>query len=91
MSVNQRIQEDLITYCVCDFLFHGYTCKVTGNMMLKCLKYGIQTSMIRLNVCASWFAPLLFTCKTLGFSLQSWYKPVYETKYWKKSLWIVLI
>ena len=58
--------------------------------MLKCLKYGIQPSMISLNVCASWFAPLLFACKTLGFSRQSWYKPVYETKYWKKSLWIVV-
>ena len=27
MSVNQRILDVLITYCVCDFLFHGYPCK----------------------------------------------------------------
>ena len=26
-SINQRIHEVLITYCVCDFFFHGYSCK----------------------------------------------------------------
>ena len=34
-SVNQRIREVFITYCVCDFLFHGYPCILTENMMLQ--------------------------------------------------------
>ena len=42
-SVNQRIREFLIMYCVCDCLFHGYPFKYDIKMMLQCLKnYGIQ-------------------------------------------------
>ena len=33
----------LITYSVCDLLFHGYPCKPPENIMLQCLKkYGNQ-------------------------------------------------
>ena len=33
----------LITYCFCDFLFHGYPCMTKENVMLKCRKnYGIH-------------------------------------------------
>ena len=41
-SINQKIQEALITYCVCVFLFHVYPGKKTENIMLQCMKkYGI--------------------------------------------------
>ena len=29
-----RVQEILITYCFCDFLFHGYPCMTKDNVML---------------------------------------------------------
>ena len=33
-SVVLRVQEMLITYCFCDFLFHGYPCMTKENVML---------------------------------------------------------
>ena len=37
-DLDQRIQEAIITYCVCDFLFDGYPCKPTEDMMSQCQK-----------------------------------------------------
>ena len=37
-SVVLRVQLMLITYCFCDFLFHGYPCMTKENVMLKCRK-----------------------------------------------------
>ena len=43
VSVVLRIQVMLITYCFCDFWFHGYPCMTKENVMLKCRKnYGIH-------------------------------------------------
>ena len=33
-SVILRVQVMLITYCFCDFLFHGYPCMMKENVML---------------------------------------------------------
>ena len=33
-SVVLRVQVMLITYCFCDFLFHGYLCMTKKNVML---------------------------------------------------------
>ena len=33
-SVVLRVQVILITYCLCDFLFHGYPCMTKENVML---------------------------------------------------------
>ena len=33
-SVDLRVQEVLITYSFCDFLFHGYPCMTKENVML---------------------------------------------------------
>ena len=33
-SVFLRVQIMLITYCFCDFLFHGYPCMANENLML---------------------------------------------------------
>ena len=33
-SVVLRVQVMLITYCFCDFLFHGYPCMTKKNVML---------------------------------------------------------
>ena len=33
-SVVLRVQVMLITYCFCDFLFHGYPCMTRENVML---------------------------------------------------------
>ena len=33
-SVVLRVQAMLITYCFCDFLFHGYPCMTKENVML---------------------------------------------------------
>ena len=33
-SVVLRVQVMLITYCFCDFLFHGYPCMTKENVML---------------------------------------------------------
>ena len=33
-SVVLRVQVMLITYCFCDFLFHGYSCMTSENVML---------------------------------------------------------
>ena len=33
-SVVLRVQVLLITYCFCDFLFHGYPCMTKKNVML---------------------------------------------------------
>ena len=33
-SVVLRLQVMLITYCYCDFLFHGYPCMTKKNVML---------------------------------------------------------
>ena len=33
-SVVVRVQVMLITYCFCDFLFHGYPCMTEENVML---------------------------------------------------------
>ena len=42
-SVDLRVQVMLITYCFCDFLFHGYPCMTKENVMLWCRKnYGIH-------------------------------------------------
>ena len=42
-SVVLRVQVMLITYCFCDFLFHGYPCMTKENVMLWCRKkYGIH-------------------------------------------------
>ena len=37
-SVFLRVQVMLITYCFCDFLFHGYPCMTKENVMLLCRK-----------------------------------------------------
>ena len=34
VSVVLRVQVILITYCFCDFLFHGYPCMTKENLML---------------------------------------------------------
>ena len=42
-SVVLRVQVMLITYCFCDFLFHGYPRMTKENVMLWCRKnYGIH-------------------------------------------------
>ena len=42
-SVVLRVQLLLITYCFCDFWFHGYPCMTKENVMCKCRKnYGIH-------------------------------------------------
>ena len=42
-SVFLRVQAMLITYCFCDFLFHGYPCMTNENVVLYCRKnYGIH-------------------------------------------------
>ena len=42
-TVVLRVQVMLITYCCCDFLFHGYPCTMKKNVMLLCRKnYGIH-------------------------------------------------
>ena len=33
-SVVLRVQVTFITYCFCDFLFHGYPCMTKKNVML---------------------------------------------------------
>ena len=33
-SVILRVQVILITYCFCDFLFHGYPCMTNSKVML---------------------------------------------------------
>ena len=44
-SIVLRVQVMLITYCFCDFLFHGYPCMTKENVMLLCRKnYGIYLS-----------------------------------------------
>ena len=42
-SVVLRVHVMLITYCFCDFLFHGYPCMTKENVMLSSRKnYGIH-------------------------------------------------
>ena len=42
-SVVLRVQVMLITYCFCDFWFHGYLCMTKENVMSYCRKkYGIH-------------------------------------------------
>ena len=37
-SVVLRVQVMLITYCFCDFWFHGYPCMTKENVILWCRK-----------------------------------------------------
>ena len=42
-SVVLRVQVMLITYCFCDFLFHGYPCMTNENVKFNCRKkYGFH-------------------------------------------------